>query len=80
METNRIRDQLLSIRFKRTANGRIQIMDKPTMKKLGFPSPDEADALSMTFLRPDRAPASVLGDLAKERARVAFDPYATAGD
>lgn len=80
MDTPRIREQLLSIRFKRTANGRIQIMDKPTMKKLGFPSPDDADSLSMTFLRPDRAPRSILGDLAKEREALSFDPHATAGD
>lgn len=80
METPRIREQLLSIRFKRTANGRIQIMDKPTMKKLGFPSPDDADALSMTFLRPDRAPRSILGELAREREALAFDPHSTLGD
>jgi len=49
-ESAKIRDELLSIRFRRTANGRIQIMDKVTMKKLGFPSPDEADALSMLHL------------------------------
>lgn len=53
MESPRLKEQLLSIRFKRTGTGRIQIMDKPTMKKLGYPSPDKADALSMTFLKKD---------------------------
>lgn len=50
---NKLKDELLSIRFKRTINGRIQIMDKVMMKKLGFPSPNKADAIAMTFLRKD---------------------------
>lgn len=53
MDIPRLREELLSIRFKRTGNGRIQIMDKVSMKKLGFASPNMADALSMTFLRRD---------------------------
>ena len=53
VESERLKDELLSIRFRRTANSRIQIMDKVSMKKLGFPSPNKADALSMLFLRPD---------------------------
>ena len=61
METNRIKEQLLSIRFKRTANGRIQIMDKPTMKKLGFPSPDKADAMSYCMLPRDGQKRTVWG-------------------
>lgn len=52
-KTKSLKDELMSIRFKRTGNGRIQIMDKVSMKKLGFPSPNKADALSMTFLRKD---------------------------
>ncbi len=50
MESDRLKDQLLSIRFRRTASGRVQIMDKVQSKKLGFPSPDKADAMAMTFL------------------------------
>ena len=53
METERLKDELFSIRFKRTANGRIQIMSKVEMNKLGYSSPNMADALSLTFLRPD---------------------------
>ena len=53
MDSPRLKEELMSIRFKRTGNGRIQIMDKVSMKKLGFPSPNKADALSMTFLRRD---------------------------
>ena len=54
METPKIKQQLLSIRFKRTGSGKIQIMDKVAMKKLGYASPDEADAMSMTFLKRDK--------------------------
>lgn len=53
MDSPGLKDELLSIRFKRTGKGRIQIMDKVAMKKLGFKSPNKADALSMTFLRSD---------------------------
>lgn len=53
MDSPGLKDELLSIRFKRTGNGRIQIMDKIMMKKLGFKSPNKADALSMTFLHSD---------------------------
>ncbi len=53
MEHPKIKDQLLSIRFRRTANGRIQIMDKVQSKKLGFPSPDCADSLSYCMLVKD---------------------------
>lgn len=61
---NKLKDELLSIRFKRTINGRIQIMDKVTMKKLGFPSPNKADSIAMTFLRKDSLEKrSTLGDV-----------------
>lgn len=62
VESERLKDELLSIRFRRTTNGRIQIMDKVQMKKLGFSSPDKADALSMTFYRRDGERMSLLGD------------------
>ncbi len=69
----RLKDQLLSIRFRRTANGRIQIMDKVSSKKLGYPSPDMADALSMTFLKQDNL---VSRDMAAIQAnKEKFDPF-----
>lgn len=52
-ETERFKRELLSIRFKRTQSGRIQMMSKVEMKKLGFNSPNMADAVALTFLRPD---------------------------
>lgn len=77
MDSPRLREELLSIRFKRTMNGRIQIMDKVQMKKLGFPSPNKADALSMLFLRRETTTEkrSILGDEQKQRDD--FDPHAT---
>jgi len=55
MDSDRLKDELMSIRFRRTNNGRIQIMSKIEMKKLGFPSPDKADALSYTMLVKEEA-------------------------
>jgi len=46
--------ELLSIRYRRTGTGsKIQIMDKRTMKKLGFKSPNKVDALMLTFCEPE---------------------------
>lgn len=50
MASERLKEELLSIRFRRSGNGRIQIMSKVDMKRLGYPSPDKADALSYTML------------------------------
>lgn len=75
MDAPRLKDELLSIRFKRTINGRIQIMDKVTMKKLGFNSPNKADALSMTFLKPDSLTATAAKSNAQQGGDSGFDPY-----
>lgn len=77
MDSDRLKDELLSIRFRRTANGRIQIMDKVTMKKLGFPSPNKADALSMTFLRRESNGMVPYKTFAEQDANTTFDPHAT---
>lgn len=53
MDAPRLKEELLSIRYRRTLNGRIQIMPKLDMKQLGFPSPNKADALSMCFINSD---------------------------
>lgn len=83
-ETKKLKEELLSIRFKRTLNGRIQIMDKVQMKKLGFRSPNKADAAAMTFLRPDGAKRSVWGDPASvtgvQGGNPQFDPFSPLGD
>lgn len=77
MDSVGLKEEMLSIRFKRTANGRIQIMDKVTMKKLGFKSPNKADAFSMLFFRKRGEKRSILGDLAREREKEEFDPHST---
>lgn len=80
MDSPRLKDQLLSIRYRRTAKGRIQIMDKVSMKKLGFPSPDKADAIALTFFRPDNMMVrrNRWGEPLPQSEK--FDPYAPAGD
>ena len=45
--------QLLSIRYRRELNGKLRIMSKRDMKKAGFSSPDIADALMLTFVKPE---------------------------
>lgn len=51
MENRKLREQILSIRFRRTLSGKIEIMPKKEMRRMGIPSPDMADAFAMTFLR-----------------------------
>lgn len=79
MECPRLRDQLLSIRFRRTANGRIQIMDKVQSKKLGFPSPDMADAMSYCCLPRDGIKRTLWGDTNLSTQKN-FDPHSPIGD
>jgi phage terminase large subunit len=82
-ETKRFKEELLSIRFKRTLSGRIQIMDKVQMKKLGIKSQNLADAGSMTFLRPDGAKRSTWGDpisVTGQASNPQFDPFSPLGD
>lgn len=43
--------QILAVRFRRELSGKIKMMPKLEMKKLGYPSPDAADALMLTFVR-----------------------------
>lgn len=80
MDSDRLEDELLSIRFRRTTTGRIQIMDKVQMKKLGFASPNKADALSMTFLRPDGMKQALSMRTSLGLPEADFDPHATMQD
>ena len=45
--------ELLDIKYKVRSNGKVQIIDKLTLRKQGIPSPDVADALMLTFADPD---------------------------
>ena len=47
--TARERSDLLMIKYKRTTKGQIRIMDKTEMRKEFWKSPDDADALALTF-------------------------------
>lgn len=58
LDAGTFKEELLSLRYRRAtdAKGRIQLMDKRTMKKLNLNhgrSPNKADALMLTFNRPD---------------------------
>ena len=78
MDSPGLREELLSLRYKRSLRGRIQIMDKPQMAKLGFKSPNKADALSMTFYRRDTnmEKRSLLGG-ANDGKKEEFDEFST---
>lgn len=71
MDSHGLKDELLSIRFRRTQNGRVQIMSKLDMKRLGFQSPDKADALSYTFLVEEQmfSREELLGVIEERRGR-----------
>lgn len=71
MDSERLKDELLSIRFRRTQNGRIQIMSKLEMKRLGFSSPDKADALSYTMLAEERESFPYFKRFTKQRVNPA---------
>lgn len=65
-------DELLTIRYRATlgAGGKIQIMPKEEMRKRGIKSPNQADALALTFWEED-----VYNNLEQENEEV-FDRYA----
>lgn len=44
--------QLVHIKYKVNKNGTIQIISKDELRKMGIPSPDHADSLSLTFAPP----------------------------
>jgi len=51
IENKNLKEELKSIKFKRNTKGKIQLMSKQEMKKKGYKSPNDADALALTFLR-----------------------------
>ncbi len=48
-DNKKLKDELLTVKFKRNLQGKIQIMSKLEMQKLGIPSPNKADAFMLTF-------------------------------
>ncbi len=49
--TEGIKEELLSIRYRRMLSGKIEIMGKQEMRKNGIKSPNQADALALTFVK-----------------------------
>lgn len=76
MDSPGLKEELMSIRFRRTNTGRIQIMSKVDMMKLGFKSPNKADALSMLFYRRDYTQEGGARPGAQKKA---FDPHSPVG-
>lgn len=75
-----LRKELLSIRYRRVG-GKISIESKVEMKKRGVKSPNYADALALTFLRPLQAnyiPA--VEALARKQRANQYDKHSVMGD
>jgi hypothetical protein len=51
---HKLKEELLTIKFKRNLKGQIQIMSKQEMRKNGLRSPNCADAFMLTFTNPTR--------------------------
>ena len=52
--SRKLKEELLTVKFKRTLKGQIQIMSKQEMRKQGIASPNKADAFMLTFVNPSR--------------------------
>lgn len=48
--------QLVDLKYKRTSSGKIQIESKDDIRRRGKPSPDDADAVMLAFIRPPEPP------------------------
>lgn len=48
-DNKKLKDELLTVKFKRNLQGKIQIMSKLEMQKQGIASPNKADAFMLTF-------------------------------
>ncbi len=66
-------EQLLIIKYKPTLSGHIKIMSKDEMKKEGYESPDDADALSLTFWEVD--PVEEYKEEINNEPEEGFDPH-----
>lgn len=71
-----LKRQLLSIRYYLNIRGEIQLESKEDMMRRGDPSPDDADALALTFAYPLQAHAQAGGDHPQPPAvECDYDPY-----
>lgn len=65
------RSDLFMIKYKNTPDGRIKIMSKEEMRKLYGKSPDDADALALTFWKAK----PILREKKEKKEREFIDPY-----
>jgi hypothetical protein len=74
-------EQLLDVRYKiADSSGKIKIQSKEEMMKQGIDSPDIADALAMTFARPEGVYTRKVDNTIKQAqldpySKVSLDPY-----
>lgn len=70
IEHKNTKEELKSIKFKRNNRGKIQVMAKVDMKKkYGYKSPNDADALALTFLR------SIISTNAEDKEKREYKQY-----
>lgn len=74
VEHRKLKEQLLSIRFRRSMSGRIEIMSKREMRKEGMESPDLVDALALTFYK-DISVQDRIGQQNRVLEQVPFDQW-----
>lgn len=68
---------LTSVEYQFTLKDQIQLERKEDMKKRGLASPDDGDALALTFAEPVPEYPRTAGPVATAGRRVEHDPYAT---
>lgn len=71
-----LKRQLLSIRYGLNGRGEIQLESKEDMMRRGDPSPDDADALALTFAYPLAAHDFAGGVAPKPQVESDYDPFA----
>jgi hypothetical protein len=55
-DSNSLQGDLTSVGYKYASDGRLLLESKEDMKKRGMPSPDEGDAVALTFTEPEGSP------------------------
>lgn len=63
-------EELLKLKYRVEANGKIKVMSKELMRKAGIPSPDTADALMLTFVDGPN-----ISDAKAQNIRIEYDKY-----
>lgn len=55
-DSDSLQSDLTGPGYKYTSDGRLMLESKDEMKKRGMPSPDEGDAVALTFSEPEGSP------------------------